>query len=243
MLSTVEAMTTNNYLSRISANAVLSGSELQSIGTSIRTIANRLTSYFGPAITTQFRFGSSMRGTILPRSLDARSDIDYMVVFADARHQPQTYLNQLRRFVERYYPSSVIKQSAPTMVLELNHIKFDLAPALRGSWGPLGPPFVIPDGQGGWRGTNPNDFNDELAEADVNQRGLLKPTIRLAKMWNARAGHVFDSYLFEKWITNRNFWFCSNLRDHLFDVFDGLGPVENAKWKNDAITRAKRIVA
>lgn len=236
-------MSTNNYLTQLAAQAVLSGPELQSIDTSIRTIATRLEQYFGPAVSQHFRFGSSTRGTILPRSLDVRSDIDYMIIFADSRHQPQTYLNQLRRFVERYYSSSVIRQSAPTMVLELNHIKFDLAPALRNPWGILGSPYLIPDGQGDWRGTDPNSFNSELSEANTSQRSLLKPTIRLAKMWNARAGHVFDSFIFEKWMANRSYWLCSNLRDHLFNVFDGLSPNQNVQWRNAAISRAKRIVS
>src|SRR5260370_9100413 len=50
------------------------------------------------AIAQHFRFGSSTRGTILPRSMDEQSDIDYMVVFSDGSATPQTYLNRLKSF-------------------------------------------------------------------------------------------------------------------------------------------------
>src|SRR5690606_40140815 len=57
------------------------------------------------------------RGTILPRSMDEQSDIDYMVVFSDGSATPQTYLNRLKTFVEKRYGSSEIYQSSPTIVL------------------------------------------------------------------------------------------------------------------------------
>ncbi len=66
--------------------------------------------------------------------MDAHSDIDYMVVFEKGGYNPQTYLDGLRRFVEQRYQNSEIYQSSPTVVLELNHIRFDLVPAIR-QWG------------------------------------------------------------------------------------------------------------
>lgn len=58
------------------------------------------------------------RNTILPRYMDSHSDVDYMVVFKDSGFRPQTYLERLRRFVERNYTRSQIKQSHPTIQLE-----------------------------------------------------------------------------------------------------------------------------
>jgi hypothetical protein len=63
--------------------------------------------------------------------MDEKSDIDYMVVFSDRDYQPQTYLDRLRRFTEYYYQKSEIKQSHPTIQLELNHIRFELVPAVK----------------------------------------------------------------------------------------------------------------
>ena len=56
-------------------------------------------------------------------------------VFAETGYTPQTYLDRLKRFAEKYYANSDIKQSSPSLVLQLNHIKFDRVPALKQSYG------------------------------------------------------------------------------------------------------------
>ena len=90
---------TISYLDARASNAVLSGEEETSINiVRIQTIKSRLSSYFGTGLSEQFRFGSSTRGTNLPRSMDEDSDIDYMVVFSEAGYTPQTYLDRLKRF-------------------------------------------------------------------------------------------------------------------------------------------------
>jgi hypothetical protein len=81
-------MSVITYLQSRASAAVLSGDEERSINTSISTIKTRLTSHFGIGLSEQFRFGSSTRGTILPRSMDEHSDIDYMVVFSDSNYTP-----------------------------------------------------------------------------------------------------------------------------------------------------------
>jgi len=230
-------MSVLSYLQRRSAQAILSGKEEESIKTSISALGYRLTLLFGSELAEQFRFGSSTRGTILPRSMDEHSDIDYMVVFADTSLAPQTYLDRLRRFAETYYPSSAIKQSSPTIVLELNHIKFDLVPALKGWWSG----YKIVDGQGGWRDTDPNDFNNTLTAKNNSCNSLIKPTIRLLKLWNAANGYVFESFGLEKWVVGRSYWLCSNLRDYVFEVFDNL-PQTGIQWRDERIQRAKNIL-
>jgi tRNA nucleotidyltransferase (CCA-adding enzyme) len=152
-------MSVLSHLTKRASDAVLSGTEKDSISKSISTLKNRIDSYFGSDVTNHFQFGSSTRGTILPRSMDGHSDIDYMVIFKDDGSKPQTFLNRLKRFVDYYYSRSEIYQSSPTIVLELNHIKFELVPA-KEVWGQK----YIPDGKGDWMTTNPNDFNDTLTE-------------------------------------------------------------------------------
>jgi len=230
-------MSVLSYLQRRSAKAVLSGKEEESIKTSISALGYRLSLLFGQELAEQFRFGSSTRGTILPRSMDEDSDIDYMVVFRDASFAPQTYLDRLRRFADTYYPSSAIKQSSPTIVLELNHIKFDLVPALKDWWAG----YKIPDGQGGWQSTDPNDFNATLTNKNNSHASLIKPTIRLAKLWNVANGYVYESFALEKWIVGQSYWLCSNLKDYLFQVFDNL-PNDATTWRQQRIARAKALV-
>jgi predicted nucleotidyltransferase len=232
-------MSVLGYLNARASAAVLSDTENLSITTSISTIQGRLDSYFPGKISSRFQFGSSTRGTILPRKIDEHSDIDLMVVFKESGFTPQTYLDRLRTFVDYYYPRSSVKQSSPTIVLELNHIKFDLVPALN-DW-LIG--FKIPDTVNGWRSTNPNDFSSTLTAKNNACGYLIKPTIRLAKMWNANSGYVFDSYSFEKWIVEQSYLFCSNQKDYLFTVFDNLVVPHDTQWRRDKVERAKAIVA
>jgi len=232
-------MSVVSYLHKRSSAAVLSGDENDSINTSIATLQSRLDFYFGDKLSSRFRFGSSTRGTILPRKMDEHSDIDYMVVWKEGGYKPQTYIDRLRSFADFYYSSSSIKQSSPTLVLELNHIKFDLVPALHY----YDATYEIPNGTQSWKYTSPNDFNSTLENANKNNRYMLKPAIRLAKIWNAANGYVFDSFSFEKWIADRFFFLCTNQSDYLFAIFDSLSTNETAQWRNDRINRAKGIVA
>ena len=84
-------MSVLSYLNGRASDAVLSSTEKESISKSIYTLQTRLAVYFGADLKDHFRFGSSTRGTILPRSMDEHSDIDYMVVFKDGDSVPQTY--------------------------------------------------------------------------------------------------------------------------------------------------------
>lgn len=235
-------MTVNSYLVSRASDAVLSADEKASIATSVTTLSSRLASYFtvaGDGLTSHFRFGSHTRGTILPRKMDAHSDVDYMIVFEKGGLNPQTYLTRLRKFAEQKYANSELYQSSPTVVLELNHIKFDLVPALL-SWGTT---YQIPKGPDEWQSTNPNDFNSTLETVNGNNSYLIKPTVRLVKFWNAEAGYVYDSYGLEKWIVGLGFYGCYTQKDYFFKVFDNLSANEVAQWRNDKITRAKDIIA
>lgn len=231
-------MSVLSYLQGRSSAAVLSVAEKTSIVTSVSTLGTRLASHFGSTIFSHFKFGSYTRDTILPRSMDAQSDIDYMVVFAEGGYKPQTYLDRLKRFVEDKYYSSEIYQSTPTIVLELNHIRFELVPALRGYYSG----YQIPDGSGNWQNTDPNDFNKALSDKNAAEGFHLKPAIRLLKYWNASNVYVFDSYGLEKWTTQQWYSNCYNQRDYLFSFFDKLAVPTDTQWRRDKVERAKKIV-
>ncbi len=234
-------MSVITYLEKRASDAVLSGSEETSINTSIATIKTRLTAYFGTGLSEHLRFGSSTRGTILPRSMDEHSDIDYMVVFSETGYTPQTYLDRLKKFAETYYSTSDIKQSSPSIVLQLNHIKFDLVPALKQQYSTG---YRIPNGASAWQDTNPNDFNATLTAKNNAELYKIKPTIRLIKFWNAQAGYVYDSYSLEKYVVGLTYSGIINQRDYLFNVVDGLTlNWEQPQWRKDKLQRAKDIVA
>jgi len=231
-------MSVLGYLQGCASEAVLTEQERLSIDRSIGNLQQKLQTYFGAGVSQHFRFGSTTRGTNLPRSLDQFADVDYMVVFSDADKSPQTYLDRLRGLVETHYPRSAVRQDHPTIVLELGHIKFDLVPAVKSWWSGL----QIPDKGGAWQDTDPSGFNQELTNRNAQCGNQLKPAIRLIKRWNAANGYVFDSFSLEKWIVGNSYWGCKNLRDYVFEIFDDMSAQGGSQRDRERILRAKQRV-
>lgn len=218
-------MSINSYLTDLASDLVLSSDEKLSIGTSINTLSRRLDLYFNSGeLHKHFQFGSSTRGTILPRKADSESDIDYMVVFRNPNnYKPDTLLGYLKKFMQKYYSTSEIYRDSPTMVLELNHIKFELVPAKQDYYGNL----YIPSKSNlltEWMRTDPTGFNKKLTDANTRHSSKIKPVIRLMKYWNRGKlkGH-YSSYVFEKWIVGRYTYLPRNLvRDYVYDIIESL---------------------
>ncbi|WP_281549367.1 SMODS domain-containing nucleotidyltransferase [Kluyvera cryocrescens] len=232
-------MTVSTHLEYIKNNAYQKDI---TITKSITTIKNRLNGYFAEALVNHFVFGSYSRDTMLPRTYDPYSDVDYMVVFKDVVFQPQAYLNKLKSFVSYYYKTSEIKQSHPTIQLNLNHITFELVPA---SYNALFG-YQIPSTQdflGRWMNTNPNAFNTDLTHCNKNNHSLIKPLIRIMKYWNANAGYVFDSYQLETKIVGFNFFFAYNLKDYFYSTVEQLQlDLFSPQWKKDKIQQLKHAI-
>ena len=233
-------MSVNSHLTSLASTLVLSEAEKSSIATSINTLSSRLNLYFDSTVTSHFQFGSSTRGTILPRKADSNSDIDYMVVFntADGQKKPQTYLDRLSRFVEETYSTSEIFQSHPTIVLSLNHIKFELVPATY-NYG-----YQIPSPASSWLewiSTDPSGTNQLLQDKNKNNNYQIKPLVRLVKYWNTRKGSPFTSFSLEQHIVNRQFGGCSALKDYFYEFWSGFNTTYNtAQYIKDMVDSAKK---
>jgi len=236
-------MSVLTHLNDTSSKLVLSASEKASIDKSISTIKKRLNEYFGSNINEHLQFGSSTRGTILPRKADAHSDIDYMIVFDNTDDfKPQTFIDRLKRFAEAKYATSEITQSHPTVVLTLNHIKFDLVPAYKNWWGTVHIPAPSSSYKD-WISTDPNGFNEDLTTKNQDNLSLIKPMIRLVKYWNAQNGFVYDSFLLEKSMVANNYYTCTNLKEYFFEAINDLSTYNLPQYKTDKVERAKTIVA
>lgn len=245
-------MSANGYLTRLADSAVLRELEKQNVDRSLVGLRARLDAHFkgtlltGNLLKRQLTFGSYTRGTILPRSMDEQSDVDHMVVFSDSDAKPQAYLDRLRRFAEERYARSEIYQSNPTIVLELNHIRFELVPAIE-SWGGL----RIPAKSGSfssWIDTRPNDFNERLTAKNKDNGNLIKPLVRVLKYWNARNNYPFESYALEQMIVDHTPLAVILFGGNLWDRFSSFINDLNANWgdpdyKKQAIARAKELVA
>lgn len=232
-------MSVKSYLDNCASTLVLSTNEKDSITTSISTLESRLNSYFGSSIKEKFKFGSYTRGTILPRKADENSDIDYMVVFDNTyNYKPQTFLDRLKKFAQERYSTSEIYQSYPTIVLELNHIKFELVPAYK-SFGT----YYIPNGNDSWIDTYPNDFNNKLIEANNNNSYKIKPVVRLMKHWNVNINdHNLTSYRIEERIAYNMtyaYFSCSTYTDYIKRAFNEL---KNITYNSTTLNRIDKAI-
>ena len=208
-------MSVNSYLNDLASALVLSPTEKRHVSTSVETIKTRLNLYFSTEVEEKKVFGSYVRGTILPRTADEKSDVDIMVVLKNPYgHKPQTFLNKLRKFAEKYYSSSEIYQSSPTIVLELNHIKFELTPAYI-QYGI----YYIPNGQSNWMHTNPDGFYSTLTQCNSNNLYKIKPAVRLLKYWNiVKNNRNMSSFSLEKKIAEEMTYAyitCTSYTDYL----------------------------
>jgi hypothetical protein len=236
-------MTVATHLTSVVATLYPSKQERESIASSLASLYVRLYVHFPKEdMKQQIQFGSSTRDTMLARKGDPQSDVDYMVVFNNTDNlKPQTFLDRLKRFAEKSYSTSEIKQSHPTVKLILNHIIFELVPAYR-NYGTLyipAPATTYSD----WINTDPNAFNAQLEETNKNNSSQIKPMIRLLKYWNAKKNYVYNSYALEQWAVNNYYAATGSLRNYFFEAVNDLREEYGmAQWQRDAIQRAKDIV-
>lgn len=235
-------MTVNGYLMELASELVIDDKEKEGIDKSIDTIKERLYWFFGSEVTDKIVFGSYTRGTILPRKADEDSDIDLMVVFGynSNGYQPQTYLNKLKSFAEKYYSTSIVRQSRPSIVLELNHIKFELTPAII-PYGYAPGTYKIPSSPTEWIYTSPNDFNNTLIECNKENNYKIKPVVRLIKRWNVTKNYAHTaSFQIEKLIANGmkySHYSCSSYIDYLKRAFEEIRDNENYYYVDVALQR------
>ncbi|MCF2490762.1 SMODS domain-containing nucleotidyltransferase [Dyadobacter sp. CY347] len=171
----------------------------------ISNLKANLKDWFGSSISEILVFGSYKRDTILPRKFDEHSDVDILVVFSGAEQErtPETYRTRLKKFAEGKYPTSKVLKDHPSIVLEMNKIKFDLVPSRKSGY--YSTTYEIPDKSGYWMSTDPIGFNASVTEANTRYLSIVKPIIRLFKRWNANNDYPFTTYDLEKDIAAMNF--------------------------------------
>lgn len=237
-------VTVLSYLNDYANEAIIRDSEKDSIKTSIDSINGKFEKSFDFQIKEKIIFGSYSRETILPRRMDENSDIDYMIVFKERNLAPQTYLNKSREFVNTYYSSSEIKQSHPTIQLHLNHITFELVPAIQDLYSGYKIPSKM-NGYDNWIPTDPDSFSRTLLAKNSQHAYLVKPLIRIVKYWNAQNGYIFESYWLEQKIVEYPFYMVDifgpkNLQKYFFAFMKSLTKCSlNTQIK---LTKIERVI-
>jgi predicted nucleotidyltransferase len=196
----------NNHLKQIASELFIKhgSAERKMIDQSVKSITTNLETYFEDEIEEVIVFGSYTRDTILPRKFDSNSDIDILVQFSNEydRLKPESYRNQLKKFAEKNYKTGSIIKDHPSIVIELNHINFDLVPAIFDD-GIFYDSLEIPGKDSDWIETEPQKFNDELTNTKYSS--IVKPIVRLLKYWNAYQEYPYSSFELETLIADMNF--------------------------------------
>lgn len=234
-------MTCLQYINHISERiSEEKGKEEKSIQTSLNTLKTHLANWEkADEIQEHHEFGSFVRGTKLPKSIDKDTDIDYMVVFDSTRLKPQTYIEKIKEFANKYYKTSPVHQDHPTMVIELGNVRFEITPAIK-LYGASYPRYNIPAPQQSflqWIDTYPEEIEHNLNNANRQNNYLLKPLIRLLKYWNVKNGKILTSYKIEQYVTSHIFYGCHNLEDYFMDGANWLSmaqPLTDAKRRKVA---------
>lgn len=219
-----------------------SSTEKTKIETSLSNIKKKLISDFGDRILSVSEFGSYARKTILPRNYDDRSDIDLLIVFdhENINVNPSTYRKHLHEFAERFYSNSISYKSKPSVVIELNHINYDLVPAYKEDTGFFSTNIetFIPKNDTEWRSTNIKGFSEKLEVVNKKYDFNVKRVIRLLKAWNAKVSHPLESYFFEQEIADMNFS-GDNLEAGFFYAIDHLSGRRNTSNAENKISTLK----
>ena len=216
-------MSINSYLANLQNELYVNGTEREKIRKSIDTISSRLNMYFGRGKNCEHKivkkeiFGSYSRDTMLSRRYDEKSDVDYMIIFEDANQfTPQTCLNWLKGFAEYWYSTSIVKQSLPTIVIELENIKFELVPAYETLWGTK---YIALDSSS-WQYTNPKELNDKMLDVNNDTLYEFKRMVRIMKYWNIKKNYrKYSSYELETFLTDKFQYSYSNCKSS-FDYLD-----------------------
>lgn len=231
----------NSYLDDIASKLIIKDSEKTAITNSLDVFKYRMKDYFKYHESVDLKeikvFGSYDRDTNLPQAIDSSTDVDIMLVMEDDGCTPQTYLDRIRRAVETKYSTSYIKQSSPTIVLQMQHIKFEITPALM-EYGC----YRIKNGDNGWMNTYClTDFND-LTNANKENHYMVKPTIRLLKYWNVSKNYkAISSYELEKRIVSYyrlNRYYGYDTKQYLLNGFKQLQSISMANFQRERLEKA-----
>jgi predicted nucleotidyltransferase len=234
-------MSVLTYLTDTANSITIADWERNSINTSINSLSTKLSNYFSN-IQSKFVFGSYDRKTILRRSRDPNSDVDFMVSFTDgADWTPQTLMNRLKRFAEENYSKNEIYQSSPTIVLELGHIKFELVPAYY-TYGQYHIPAPV-SSYTTWIPSYPNAMRSQLNDKNNANNYQIRKLVRLLKYWNVKNGKVYSSFELEKYVLDKYFFYCSNLKEYFFQAVEGLNTYNLPYYKESKVNSLKSIVS
>ena len=123
----------------------------------------------------------------------------------------------------------------------MSSIKFELAPAYV-SWGT----YYIPAPSSSylnWISTNPSGMKTELDNKHRDNNYVIRDLIQILKYWNVKNGKIYSSYEIERYVLDKSFFFCTNLKDYFYSAVEGLYTYGLSINNSNKVSRLKRIIA
>lgn len=236
-------MDINTYLTNLDKYLILEKDKKDRIEKSIGFIKQKLWGIFQDRLAEVKVFGSFAKETYITQDID--SDVDILVIFKSKDFQPQTYLNQIKTFATEHYSRSNIYPDHPTIAIEMEHVKFEIVPAIFASADEVRIPAPRTKDLK-WVLSNPTRIQTKLNEKDKNNKGLIKPLIRILKFWNCLNEKPYNSFEIEKYVVNR-LYDCRDLKEYFYSAINGLTDIsqtpEQKKFYDSAKERRRRLRA
>lgn len=240
-------MPIDKHLTKIANQSILTDDVKDEVQRTLGALQTRLQQHFGAQLQTSVVFGSYSRGTILPRVMDARSDVDYMIVLS-AASEPSVLacLEQLKGFARQRLGIATPSHDQATLRLESPKIRFELVPATVNLFGGL--QIATPAGlHGSWLDTDPQSAHDKLTDANRRHHGLIRPLVRILKYWNATANYPFEPFVLEQKVVGFALG-QKNPSTRISDYFIHFVEALHVSWEDpaprrDAIERLKALTA
>lgn len=234
-------MDVNTYLTNLDKYLVLEKDKKDKIEKSIGFIKQKLWGIFQDRLTEVKVFGSFAKDTYINQDLD--SDVDILVVFKSKDFQPQTYLNQIKSFATDHYSRSNIYPDHPTIAIEMEHVKFEIVPAIYVSTDEVRIPAPRTKDLK-WITSYPTRIQTKLNDKDKNNKELIKPLIRIFKYLNALNNKPYSSFEIEKFIVNKTYD-CKDLKDYFYSaaysLTDIAQTIEQKKFYDMLKERRRRL--
>jgi hypothetical protein len=143
-----------------------------------------------------WKIGSYDRGTLIRwrRDLDVLVALAVDPYWARYEHDSAAMLTWMRNRLNDEYGSTQIsiRQVAVRMFLG-EGFQVDLVPAFYRKGGG----FLMPDGRGSWKATNPPYHARIMTDANIALGTRLKPLVRVMKAWNDANAHHLQSFHLE----------------------------------------------
>lgn len=225
------------YLVNMANTLVLTDEDKEPINTSLNYLIGKFETELKDDIKRIELFGSYTRETFLHPDFSPKSDVDLMIVFEESKLKSQTLLTKIKEILKDHYNRSEVYQDHPTIALELNHIKFEIAPT-KEVWRFLSSDAlyipILKNSKEEWIETNPSKLNDKLNTKDKEEKGNLRPLIRLIKYYNAKADYPFTSYKIEQAVLELSYYDCKTYLDYLnYFIENNDLTLDDDKMKNE----------